>query len=411
MGVEAISSRMRILHVVTAFPRQKDDPIAPWLVELLLRLRARGHEIDVLTSSYRGLGDQEYQGICVHRFRYFPARWERLTHEETAPDRMRRSPLYAIMPVFFLLSGMRRAWVLARQRRYDIVHVHWPMPLVLLGWAARRAHPMSMVTTFYGIELRWVQSRLPFLKWLVRWAARTSAQAVAISSYTARELRKFADVPIEVIPYTAELPPPSEVPASRRGNPSILFVGRLIERKGVHHLIRALGAVRERTPARLVIIGDGPERPRLEELARNAGVAEHVEFRGRVTDEELRRAYAEAGVFVLPSVLDARQDTEGLGVVLLEAMNYSVPVIASDIGGITDIVEHDRSGLLVPPGDELALANAVARVLTDTAVSRTLGEAGRQRLLTAFNWDRIVAQWEGVYARVLRPKATHTISG
>jgi glycosyltransferase involved in cell wall biosynthesis len=393
---------MRILHVVTAFPRQKGDPIAPWLVELLQRLRARGHEIEVLASSYRGLGDQDQDGIRVHRFRYFPARWERLTHEETAPDRMRRSPLYAIMPLFFLVAGMRRAWSLARERRYDIVHVHWPMPMVLLGWAARRAHRMPMVTTFYGIELRWVQSRLPFLKWLVRRAARTSSQAVAISSYTARELRKFADVPIEVIPYTAELPPPAAATASREGDRSILFVGRLIERKGVHHLVRALGMLRHRTAARLVVIGDGPERPRLEQLAREVGVAEHVDFRGRVSDEDLRRAYAGADVFVLPSVLDARQDTEGLGVVLLEAMNYSVPVIASDIGGITDIVQHERTGILVPPGDERVLADALSRVLTDSELSRTLGEAGRQRLHDAFSWDRIVAQWEEVYTRVRR---------
>lgn len=401
MGVEAISSRMRILHVVTAFPRQKDDPIAPWLVELLLRLRARGHEIDVLASSYRGLGDQEYQGICVRRFRYFPARWERLTHEETAPDRMRRSPLYAIMPLFFLLSGMRRAWALARQRRYDIVHVHWPMPMVLLGWAARRAHRMPMVTTFYGIELRWVQSRLPFLKWLVRRAARTSSQAVAISSYTAHELRKFADVPIEVIPYTAEFPPPSSTVTARGTDEAILFVGRLIERKGVQHLIRALGTVRERTPARLIIIGDGPERPHLEELARDAGVAEHVDFRGRVSDEELRQAYATAKVFVLPSVLDARQDTEGLGVVLLEAMNYSVPVVASNIGGITDIVQHERTGLLVPPGDETALAAALTRLLTDRALSNTLGTAGLRVLRESFSWERIVDRWEAVYRGVV----------
>jgi glycosyltransferase involved in cell wall biosynthesis len=402
MGVEAISSRMRILHVVTAFPRQKGDPIAPWLVELLQRLRARGHEIDVLASSYRGLGDQDQDGIRVHRFRYFPARWERLTHEETAPDRMRRSPLYTIMPLFFLLAGMRRAWSLARRHHYDIVHVHWPMPMVLLGWAARRARPTPMVTTFYGIELRWVQSRLPFLKWLVRRAARTSSQAVAISSYTARELRKFVDVPIEVIPYTAEFPPPSSAVTARATTPSILFVGRLIERKGVQHLIRALGAVRERTPARLVIIGDGPERPHLEELAGDAGVAEYVDFRGRVSDEELRQAYATAKVFVLPSVLDARQDTEGLGVVLLEAMNYSVPVIASDIGGITDIVQPDRTGILVPPGDEAALANALSRVLTDPGFAHTLGEAGRQRLHDAFSWERIVDRWEEVYARVAR---------
>ncbi|HJU68166.1 MAG TPA: glycosyltransferase family 4 protein [Gemmatimonadaceae bacterium] len=394
---------MRILHVVTAFPRQKGDPIAPWLVELLQRLRARGHEIDVLASSHRGLGDQDQDGIRVHRFRYFPARWERLTHEETAPDRMRRSPLYAVMPLFFLIAGMRRAWTLARERRYDIVHVHWPMPMVLLGWAAQRGRRMPMVTTFYGIELRWVQSRLPFLKWLVRRAARTSAQAVAISSYTAGELRKFADVPIEVIPYTAELPAPSASLHGHATDRTILFVGRLIERKGVHHLIRALGAVRERTPARLVIIGDGPERPRLEELARDAGVAEHVVFSGRVSDDELRHAYASASVFVLPSVLDARQDTEGLGVVLLEAMNYSVPVIASAIGGITDIVQHDRTGLLVPPGDERSLAEALGSVLNDATLARRLGEAGRHRLQEAFSWDRIVDRWEAVYRRVTLP--------
>ena len=391
---------MRILHIVTAFPRYAGDPIAPWLVELLLRLRARGHEIEVLASSYRGIGDHHHDGIRVHRFRYFPARWERLTHEETAPDRMRRSPLYAVMPLFFILGGMRRAWQLSRRERYDIIHVHWPMPMALLAWAARHAQPMPMITTFYGIELRWVQSRLPFLRWLIRWAARASAQATAISTYTARELQKVVDVPIEVIPYTAEFAPPSSAATNSRGEErSILFVGRLVERKGVNHVIRALGAVRRRVPARLVVIGDGPERKRLEHLAQEVGVAAHVEFRGRVSDEDLCRAYAAADVFVLPSVLDARQDTEGLGVVLLEAMNYSVPVIASDIGGITDIVQHDRTGLLVPPGNERALADALARVLLDKAVADRLASEGRRLVRETFSWDRIVDRWEAVYAR------------
>jgi glycosyltransferase involved in cell wall biosynthesis len=396
---------VRILHIVTAFPREANDPIAPWLVELLRRLRERGHDVDVLASSYRGLRDHLADGMRVYRFRYFFARWERLTHEETAPDRMRRSALYAVMPLFFVVCGMRRAWKLARRERYDVVHVHWPMPMALLGWAARRARRTPMVTTFYGIELRWVRSRLPFLRWLIRWAAKASAQAVAISTYTARELRTFADVPVEVIPYTAELAPATAPqPASRAGDRTVLFVGRLIERKGVSHLIRALGAVRERMPARLVVIGEGPERPALERLARDAGVTDAVEFRGRVSEAELRRAYAEADVFVLPSVLDARQDTEGLGVVLLEAMNYAVPVIASDIGGITDIVEHERTGLLVPPGNEAALGSALARVLTDARLSRTLGEAGRQRLHDAFSWTHIVDRWEDVYARAKAAK-------
>lgn len=392
---------MRILHIVTAFPRYAEDPIAPWLVELLRRLRARGHDIDVLASSYRGLADQNLDGIRVHRFRYFPARWERLTHEETAPDRMRRSPLYAVMPFFFLLSGMRRAWQLARRERYDVVHVHWPMPMALLGWAARRGHAMPMVTTFYGIELRWVQSRLPFLKWLVRWAASASAQAVAISTYTARELTKLVDVPVEVIPYTAELPPPQTTARARNGERSVLFVGRLIERKGVAHLIRALGTVRRTVPARLIIVGDGPERASLERLAAATEVASHVHFRGRVSDEELRQAYASADVFVLPSVLDQRQDTEGLGVVLLEAMNYGVPVVASNIGGITDIVQHERTGLLVPPGDESALANALTSLLENPELSRSLGQGGARLLRETFSWDRIVDRWDAVYRRAI----------
>jgi phosphatidyl-myo-inositol dimannoside synthase len=392
---------MRVLHIVTAFPRHAGDPIAPWLVELLRRLRARGHDVEVLASSYNGLGDQTYDGIRVHRFRYFLARWERLTHEETAPDRMRRSPLYAVMPLFFLFGGMRRARRLARRERYDIVHVHWPMPMALLGWAAQRGHRMPMVTTFYGIELRWVQSRLFFLRWLVRWAAKTSAQAVAISTYTARELRKFTDVAIEVIPYTAELAAPISSRGVAEADKTILFVGRLIERKGVSHLIRALGSVRKRTPVRLVVIGDGPERTRLERLAQDLGLRDQVEFRGRVSDDELRKAYAAAAAFVLPSVLDARQDTEGLGVVLLEAMNYSVPVVASDIGGITDIVQHERTGLLVPPGDETALAGALTRVLTDRALSDRLGAAGLRALGESFSWERIVGRWEAVYNRVV----------
>src|SRR5881409_1649152 len=132
---------MRILHVVTAFPRTPDDVIVPWLVELLKRLQAAGHEVEVFTSSYRGAPDQVFAGIPVHRFRYFPRRWENLTHEEAAPDRMKRSLLYRLMPACFVVAGMVAIWRLCRRMRYDVIHVHWPLPLALFGWAAQRARP------------------------------------------------------------------------------------------------------------------------------------------------------------------------------------------------------------------------------------------------------------------------------
>src|SRR2546429_9906138 len=119
---------MRILHIVTAFPRFPNDIISPWLVEMLKRLRAAGYDVEVLTSAYRGGGNREFAGIPVHRFRYFPARWEDLTHDEAAPDRMRRSWRYRVAPLFFLLGGSAAAWRACRgaPARFVVVGAHLP---------------------------------------------------------------------------------------------------------------------------------------------------------------------------------------------------------------------------------------------------------------------------------------------
>jgi glycosyltransferase involved in cell wall biosynthesis len=340
----------------------------------------------------------------VHRFRYFPRRWERLTHEEAAPDRMRRGLLYRMMAVCFVLAGTLAAWRLGRQQRYDVIHVHWPFPLALFGWAAQRARPAALVTTFYGVELRWVKTAMPFLRGFLKWAARRSDRVVAISSYTADEVRELVQVPIEVIPYTTSLPAPA--PAPRVGHRSagapftVLFVGRLVERKGVSHLVDAITLLLPGVDVRLVIVGDGPERARIEARIREKRLDGRVAVRGKVSDAELQAAYAAADAFVLPAVVDRRGDTEGLGVVLLEAMNHRVPVIASAIGGITDIVEDGVSGLLVPPGDAQALAAALERLARAPDLAGGLGDAGYRRLQERFSWDAITRRWAEVYAAV-----------
>jgi glycosyltransferase involved in cell wall biosynthesis len=399
---------MRILHVVTAFPRSPDDVIVPWLVELLERLRAAGHDVEVFTASYGGMPDQQVRGIPVHRFRYFLRRWERLTHDEAAPDRMKRSLLYRSMAVAFVLAGMVAIWRLSRRERYDIIHIHWPFPLALFGWAAQRARPARpprLVTTFYGVELRWVKTAMPLFRGFLRWAARRSDAVVAISSYTAAELRELVDMPIEVIPYTTSLPDPEPVPTGQDATGPVLFVGRLVERKGVAQALEAIAKLGPNGP-RLEIVGEGPERPALVELAARLGVADRVVFRGRIPAAELQASYARAAVCVLPSIQDARGDTEGLGVVLLEAMNHGTPVVASRIGGIPDIVEDGKSGLLVPPADADALAAAIRRLIDDPALARRLGEAGRRRLQERFSWRAIVQRWLDLYAGVALQPAT-----
>jgi glycosyltransferase involved in cell wall biosynthesis len=392
---------MRIVHLVTAFPRDERDIIAPWLVELIKRQRAAGHDAHVFTASYHGSGDHVYAGIPVHRFRYFFARSEALTHDESAADRMQRSLLYRLMPAPFVIAGMLAVWRLCRRDHFDIIHVHWPVPLALWGWAARRARRTPVVLTFYGIELRWVKRSLPFLKWFVRWICRWADRVVAISSETAREIRELVDVPVEVIPYTTPFPghpAPRALSAGDGKRLTILFVGRLVELKGLAYLIEAVGRLGGRVPARIVAIGIGPERDRLEALARDRKV--EVDFRNKVPDAELHQAFLTSDVLVLPSIIDARGDTEGLGVALLDAMSYGIPAIASRVGGIPDIIEDGVSGLLVPPGDPQALANAIERVARDPALARRLADAGRARLRTHFSWDVITARWDELYRTV-----------
>ena len=395
---------MRILHITTAFPREPGDVIAPWLVELLKRLRAEGVDAEVLTSSYKGAPDHVFEGIPVHRFRYFLRRWENLTHEETAPDRMRRSLLYKVLPLFFVGAGVVAAWRLARRGRYDVIHVHWPLPLAALGWAAARAARAPTVTLFYGVELRWVASGMRPLRGFLRWAIRRSDAVVAISTYTANEVRQLVDCPVAVIPYTFELP--VSAPRDRRTTGSdfeILTVGRLVERKGVVHLVEALAQLPKESGAFLVVIGDGPEAPRIRARALELGIGDRVQLRGRVTDEALRAAYASADVFVLPAIVDARGDTEGLGVVLLEAMNFGVPVVASAVGGIIDIVIDGETGLLVASADSGLLAAALGRLCRDRELAARLGAQGQRFVADRFSWSAIVAQWVALYRRVVRP--------
>jgi glycosyltransferase involved in cell wall biosynthesis len=399
---------VRVLHIVTAFPRSPDDVIVPWLVVLLRRLRAAGCEAEVFTSAYRGGGNTAFAGIPVHRFRYFPARWEDLTHDEATPDRIKRSWRYRLMPACYLAAGCVAVWRLCRKQRYDIVHVHWPFPHALFGWVARHACGARVVATFYGAEVRWVKGPLKPFKWFLTWAARAADAPVAISRYTADEVQEAAHVPLEVIPYGVAGvagEPDGTAPIRSASSPArpytALFVGRLVARKGVSTLIEALALLPHALDARVTVVGDGPERAALATLARERGLGARVTFRGRVPDAELRAAYRSADVLVLPSVVDTRGDTEGLGVVLLEAMAFGVPVVASRLGGITDIVTDGVTGRLVPPGDAAALAAALTGLARDPALGLRLVEGGRRLLREQFSWPAITARWLAVYERVL----------
>ena len=398
---------MKVLFIVTSFPRREDDVITPWMLETISRLRAVGVQATVYVSSYRGLTDHEIHGIPVRRFRYFFRRWERLSHEQTVPDQIRGNKLFILLVPFYLFFGVWGLRRLVRSENFDVIHVHWPFPHGLIGYFAGRWARAPVVSQFHGVGLRWVRNKMPFFTPFLRWVLRNSRLVAANSSHTRTEIERLG-VPcrIEIVPYGSPVPSLQHSEPDSSADPErvrkLLFVGRLVERKGLEFLIQAMRLIDCPFPVNLDIVGRGPEESRLRALVDELGLAERVKFAGQLSSEELRKFYAACDCFVLPAIVDSKGDTEGLGVVLIEALSYHKPVVASGVGGIVDVIRHEETGLLVPEKDPEALAQAITRVLTDTELATKLAGRGYEHVSRYFDWDRIIERWIGLYEEIVQ---------
>lgn len=399
---------MKVLYIVTSFPRDEKDVITPWMIETIERLRARGVEVVVYSCSCRGTVDHELGGIPVRRFRYFFKSLELLSHDNSIPEQIRQNKLYLLLVAPYIVFGVLGLKRLLQRESFDVIHVHWPFPLGIFGYFAGRWSHAPVLSQFYGVELRWVRSKMPVFIPFLRWIIKHSDLVVAISSHTRKEIEIIAPGSrVEIVPFGSPVPPMVESereaqdPARAR---RVLFVGRLVERKGVEYLVRAMKEISCPWPVELDIVGTGPLEENLKALAEQSGLSGRVHLRGKVSTEELKRYYSACDCFVLPAIVDSKGDTEGLGVVLIEALSYRRPVIASDLGGIVDIVQHEKTGLLVPEKDSLSLAAAIMRVLTDKALAGHLAEDGYKFVQSYFDWERITDRWVFLYRELTGKK-------
>jgi len=396
---------MRVLFLTSVYARHEADSEVPWMRESVKRLRASGVDVEILAPSWMGLASHEIDGVPVHRFRYAPRNVEFLTHDEGAPSKTKGRPWLQLLAVPYILSGFLSCWRLCAPGRFDVVHCHWPFPHGLLAQAARLRSRLPVVLNFHGAELL-LMRRKKWIRPILRWLLGQSEAALCNSEFTRGRIRDVRDVPVEISPYGTTLP---ETSGERRPVRSpqdpfrMLFVGRHIERKGIEHLIDAM-AFLEGDRFRLTVVGHGDLTPALKERAARTGDP-RIAFTGKLSTADLSRAYAESDVFVLPAVVDSKGDTEGLGVVLIEAAEMGLPLVASDVGGIPDVVENDRTGLLVPPGDPGALADALRRLADEPATAERLVEGAKARTRERFTWDVVIPALKAVYARVTKRNA------
>ncbi len=199
---------------------------------------------------------------------------------------------------------------------------------------------------------------------------------------------------IRVIPMGVDLEGRFLAQSGRRRKQSLLFVGRLVEKKGLPYLIRAMPMVLEKHPAAsLTIAGSGPEEEAVRRLVAALGLERHVRFLGAVPNTDIPALYQAAEIVVFPSIVGRDGDQEGFGLVLVEAMGCECAVIATDLPAMRDIIVDGKTGLIVPAKDSGALAEKIIDLLDDPAIRLSLGKAGRDFVKTRYDWRIIAAQY------------------
>ena len=392
---------LRIAIVGSTYPRNENDHEVPWLRESVKRLAARGYRVTVIAPAYRGLEDHEIDGVPVKRFRYAPARLEMLTHGEGAPNKLKKNPLLKLLTLSYLVSGAYAVWKICRREQVDILHVHWPFPHGLMALLPAWSPGSKVVYTCHSAEFALAAGSKLSTK-LLGFCLKRSAAITANSAHTAKLVEDVSRRRAQIIPWGATVKTGSPTSAAEQELPLLLFSGRLIERKGVNFLLEAMPLILKERQARLVITGDGHCRKEWENLANRLGVNENVRFAGFVSNEELGFLFQTCTIYIHPAIYDSKGDTEGQGVVLVEALGNSKPVVASAVGGIVDLIKDGETGLLVPEKNPEEIANAVLRLLNDPELAQRLGEQGFAYSREYYNWDRIMDQYDSIYRQCVR---------
>ena len=379
---------MKICVVSGTFHPEPGGP-PTFLYHLLPELVRRGHTVEVVTYGESGSpADYGYPVTRISRRQPIPLRL--LAFTRAVFNAGRRADVFFVsdygLPVTLVNLVLRRPLVLK-----NVGDFAWEF--------STRHHWISVGQTIDEFQTASHSLRVNFLRAVQRWYTRAAACVIAPSYYSARLVKGWSVDPARVQVIYNALDPVVEAPAREASRHTLgvtgqflVTVARLVPWKGVAEVIRALEAVRSKFPtARLIVVGDGPQRAELE--AQAASFGEAVSLVGAQPPERVRQYLHAADLFVLFSTY------EGLPHTVLEAMQAGTPVVVSDAGGNVEVVADRETGWVVPKGDEQALSAAIIEVLSNPQLAAARAAAATVRL-NRFSWLRLVDEYEAVLKAV-----------
>jgi len=374
--------KIKIISLTTNYPESENPRTAKFVHEINKQLVKLGFDVRAITVHTKGaLTKEKMDAIAVTRFRYLPEKYQ--FNYSSIPDEISKSKIgylkMIVMTFFFFSSTLMECM----KEKPDIIHAHWSFPCGYIAYLMSKIFKTKFVITIHGGEIP-LFKKFSTIRKLVINAMNKSVLVCANSSYSKNEFIKMGvkenkiiklNVPPNFVKHTSDklILESFRKKFTHQSNKIVLFCGRLVERKGVEYLIRSIGEIKLNN-IHLVISGGGGLRDELENLTKQLGLTDKVTFFGRASDEELGMLHDISDVFVCPSIIDSKGNTEYLGLVIPEAMESGLPVIASSVGGIVDTVKNEMNGILVPPKDSRSIAQALERVIEDTVLARKLVE-------------------------------------
>jgi glycosyltransferase involved in cell wall biosynthesis len=380
---------MKVLFLTHSFPRTPGDAPGSFVLRLATALRNEGVDTSVVAPAAPGLEHHDrIEDVPVERFRYAPRKYETLAYGGNMATQVQASFSAKVTMLGFLGAEFRSAVQARRDFEPDIIHAHWWFPNGLVGtWLAKMANK-PLVTTLHGTDVRLART-VAFSRPGFRHVMTHSAAVTAVSRYLAAEAQQVVSGPAPIV---APMPVATDLftPGGARTRDRLLFVGRLNKQKGIELLLHSLSRIPDPS-LRLDVVGDGDDRDALGQLATALGIADRVTWHGSLPQAKLAKFYRSAAALVVPSV------GEGLGLVAVEAQLCETPVIAFDSGGIPDIVQHDRTGVLVNEVDAGALAAGLVSLLERDDRGAALGAAGRLHALATFAPESVARRYADIY--------------
>jgi len=400
----------KILLTTSTFPRWKEDSEPPFISDMAQAL-SRYFKVFVLVPHAKGAKKKETWGeVEIRRFSYFlPHKWQRLCYNGGIFANLLRSKInYFLIPFLFLFE-MIAVVRLIKKENIDLLYANFILPQGFVGVMIKRLIKVPVIINVLGGD---VAIKNPVLRYLVRYSLKRADHVVALTPALRNEINSLniGEIDISIMPlgvYSDLFNPGYRDEKIRQkyvtnNDPLLLFVGRLVEKKGVAYLVKAFPEILEKfDTAKLLIIGNGLLVDDLKRLTHDLKLTDNVYFEGDIDNKKLPQYYASADIFIGPSVIPASGDLEGQGVVFLEAIASGCCTIGTNIGGIPMSVVHEKSGLLVEQKNSNQISQAVIRMLKDSNLRNRLKKDGRDHVVNNFDWKVVAKKYKKLFDKFI----------